>query len=123
MGGEGADEVTTEPGGVDQGDDPASPVSADGDDSPSALDRYRALVAADTNKGDHSKASAEPIVRAAYACDPIIPTKVLAADLGHPVGTVLTWASRLGLTQAARRGGPERIGQRRDAAEQVEASP
>jgi N6-adenosine-specific RNA methylase IME4 len=65
---------------------------------------YRALVAASlVSPGTYTKATAEPIVRAAYACDPIIPTKQLADDLGHPVGTVLTWASRLGLTSTERR--------------------
>jgi len=78
-----------------------------------ALDIYRDLVAADTLKGRHSRATAEPIVKAAYACDPIIPTKQLAADLGHPVGTALTWANRLGLTRSERRGGPAGIGQAR----------
>lgn len=67
------------------------------------LTAYRRLVAEDQHRGRHTKATAEPIVRAAYACDPIIPTKQLAADLGHPVGTALTWASRLGLTQTGRR--------------------
>lgn len=65
---------------------------------------YRLLIAASqVAAGAYTKATAEPIVRAAYACDPIIPTKQLADDLGHPVGTVLTWASRLSLTSTERR--------------------
>lgn len=91
----------------------AASAGGEGCQTPSspALDIYRDLVAADTLAGRHSRATAEPIVRAAYACDPIIPTKQLAADLGHPVGTALTWASRLGLTRSERRGGPVGIGQ------------
>lgn len=97
----------------------APPVAADAAGGvtphapPAALAAYRALVEADTLTGRHSQATAAPIVRAAYACDPVIPTKTLAADLGHPVGTVLTWAWRLDLSRAERRGGPEGIGRRR----------
>lgn len=70
-----------------------------------------ALGASTTERGHYRRATAEPIVRAAYACDPVVPTKDLADALGHPVGTVLTWAHRLQLTKADRRGGPDRIGQ------------
>ncbi|CDP51970.1 Adenine-specific DNA methyltransferase [Devosia sp. DBB001] len=82
------------------------PRAAAGEDgaatlSPAAF--YSGLVAGDAHKGNHTAATAEPIVRAAYACDPIIPTKQLAADLGHPMGTVLTWAYRLDLTKGQRR--------------------
>lgn len=73
---------------------------------------YEQLVAASTiERGHYSRATAEPIIRAAYASDPIVPTKELAEALGHPVGTVLTWAHRLELTKPERRGGPDHIGQ------------
>lgn len=73
---------------------------------------FRQLVEASTiAPGSYSRGTAEPILRAAYACEPIVPTKELAAALGHPVGTVLTWASRLELTKTERRGGPDRLGQ------------
>ncbi|RYE43632.1 MAG: S-adenosylmethionine-binding protein [Hyphomicrobiales bacterium] len=73
---------------------------------------FRQLVEASTvAPGSYSRSTAEPILRAAYACEPIVPTKELAAALGHPVGTVLTWASRLELTKPERRGGPDRLGQ------------
>lgn len=82
-------------------------------DAPSALQVYQQLVAADTHRGCHSWTTAEPIIRAAYACDPVIPSKTLASDLGAPIGSVLGWAGRHGLTRPERRGGPDRIGQSR----------
>lgn len=78
---------------------------------------YRKLVAADQHKGAHTRETAEPLLRAAYACDPVIPTKTIAEDLGAPLGSVLGWASRLDLTKAERRGGPGHIGQKREAAD------
>jgi len=92
------------------------PAAATGEDDPSAspvdpaFALYRQLVAADQHRGQHSKATAEPILRAAYACEPVIPTKTIAADIGAPIGSVLGWASRLDLTRLDRRGGPGGIG-------------
>lgn len=66
-------------------------------------DAYATAVrAAVSLRGRHSRATAEPVVRAAYACEPIVPTRQLAADLGHPEGTVLGWAFKLGLTRHER---------------------
>lgn len=84
-----------------------------GKEAPDPRAEFEALVAASTvDKGSYTQATAEPIMRAAYACDPVVPTKELAGALGHPVGTVLTWASRLELTKAERRGGPAGIGRK-----------
>lgn len=81
-------------------------------EAPDPRAEYDALVAASPiAPGTYTRLTAEPILRAAYACDPIVPTKELASALGHVVGTVLTWASRLELTKSERRGGPTGIGQ------------
>jgi len=66
------------------------------------IDTYNALISADALKGRHTPATAEPIVRAAYAAAPPIPVKQLAEDLGHKLNTVLSWASRFGLSSRDR---------------------
>lgn len=51
-------------------------------------------------KGKLHQSTAEPVMRAAYA--ERIPLEQLAADLGHPKGTIKTWANRLKLTSIER---------------------
>ncbi len=53
-------------------------------------------------KGNLHQSTAEPVMRAAYAAEPPIPLAQLAADLGHPPGTIKTWANRLKLTSRER---------------------
>lgn len=104
-----------EPGRRSGDEDGHHLLAADLSDDPRA--DYRARVAASgVRPGGYSRDTAAPILRAAYATDPVVPTKQIAADLGHPIGTILTWASREGLTKAERRGGPDRLGQARAGA-------
>lgn len=51
-------------------------------------------------KGKLQQSTAEPVMRAAYA--ERISIAQLAEDLGHPAGTIKTWANRLKLTSAER---------------------
>ncbi|WP_297105211.1 MT-A70 family methyltransferase [uncultured Devosia sp.] len=51
-------------------------------------------------KGKLHQSTAEPVMRAAYAAK--VPLAQLEADLGHPKGTIKTWANRLKLTSIAR---------------------
>lgn len=58
---------------------------------------YDALVAEQgERKGHHTKASAEPILRAGRGAD--IEWQRIADDIGHPLGTVQGWSFKLGLT-------------------------
>jgi hypothetical protein len=51
-------------------------------------------------RGKLTMAQAEPAMRAGYAAE--VPLLLLAQDLGHPLGTVKTWANRLELTSIDR---------------------
>ena len=51
-------------------------------------------------KGKLHQSTAEPVMRVAYAAK--VPIAQLEADLGHPKGTIKTWANRLKLTSVAR---------------------
>jgi hypothetical protein len=55
-----------------------------------------ALAAAAGLKGKHSRATAEPILRAGVAA--FVTRAQMAEDLGHPIGTILTWTHKLKLT-------------------------
>jgi ParB-like chromosome segregation protein Spo0J len=81
-------------------------------------DEYRALIAIDIYRGRHTKATAEPILRAGVAAN--IKRKQIAEALGHPEGTISTWCNRLGLQDRSRLLDPERAG--RFAASQKAAS-
>lgn len=51
-------------------------------------------------KGKLTMKLAEAAMRAGYAAE--VPLTIMVDDLGHPHGTIATWANRLGLTSAAR---------------------
>jgi hypothetical protein len=69
-------------------------------------DEYRALVAIDIHHGRHTKATAEPILRAGVAAG--IKRKQIAEDIGTPLGNVSSWCKRLGLQDHARLTDPNR---------------
>ncbi|SFV33233.1 hypothetical protein SAMN05216456_1928 [Devosia crocina] len=52
------------------------------------------------HKGKLTKQTAEAAMRAGYAAE--VPLAIMCQDLGHPYGTVATWANRLGLTSRNR---------------------
>lgn len=85
---------------VDDGSDPAaSAVSARLQGAGAIPDRaaYDAALAALTEpKGKLHQATAADAIRAGVAAG--ISRQQMSDDLGHPIGTVLTWTSRLGLT-------------------------
>lgn len=69
------------------------------------LDRtaYQAALAALTEpKGKLHQATAADAIRAGVAAG--VSRQQMAEDLGHPIGTVLTWTARLGLTDGSRKG-------------------
>jgi N6-adenosine-specific RNA methylase IME4 len=68
------------------------------DDYATALAGALAVVA----PGEFHQSSAAPVLRAAYASEPIIGAALIAAHLGHPEGTIRTWTHRLGLTDHQR---------------------
>lgn len=51
-------------------------------------------------KGKLTMKLAQAAMRAGYAAE--VPLVLMSQDLGHPHGTIATWANRLGLTSAAR---------------------
>lgn len=61
-----------------------------------------AVAAAAGHFGVHTRETAQPVLRAAYACDPIVPVARIAADLGAKRNTVLSWVFRLKLSQHGR---------------------
>jgi len=63
-----------------------------------AYDGEVALVA--PQKGKLTKQTAEAAMRAGYAAE--VPLAIMCQDLGHPHGTLATWANRLGLTNVGR---------------------
>lgn len=65
-------------------------------------DYLAALAASTVAPGEHNKASAAPILRAAYALDPPLPVDRIVADLGAKKNTVLSWLLRLELTKPGR---------------------
>jgi N6-adenosine-specific RNA methylase IME4 len=80
---------------------PGTPQAAEGAHNPTSAATYADLLAASAElKGRHTQRTAEPIMRAAYA--DLMPLPQLADDLGHPKGTIKTWAHRLKLTDRAR---------------------
>lgn len=67
------------------------------------LDRsaYDAALAALTEpRGKLHQSTAADVLKAGLACG--VPVRQMAADLGHKLGTVQSWTSRLGLTDARR---------------------
>lgn len=84
--------------GIVAGDKAAAPAPGD-DDELNEADREAAYIGTLTlgreHKGKHTKDTAEPIVRAGIAAGRT--GQQIADDLGHPIGTFLTWKSRLDL--------------------------
>lgn len=73
-------------------------------DRGASLYAYRmALANVLDRRGQLDRGAAEPVLRAAYTCDPIVPPKQIADDIGHKHNTVLSWAHRLGLSDISRR--------------------
>jgi hypothetical protein len=74
---------------------------ADASDALQLREAYEGEIALLGDKrGKLTMAQAEPAMRAGYAAE--VPIKALAQDLGHPLGTVKTWANRLELTSIDR---------------------
>lgn len=70
-----------------------------GQDAPSAKPLWvygNLLVSHHALRGKHSRVSAAPILRQGVAAG--LTRQQMADDLGHPVGTVLSWLFKLGLT-------------------------
>ena len=104
-GGEVSTDLPSEPVGTTlPGGSPADPLD-EGRQPPtepsSLMPEYRRQLALIwLELGSLTMAKAEPAMRAGYAAE--VPIKALAEDLGHPLGTVKTWANRLELTSIDR---------------------
>ena len=104
-GGEVSTDLPSEPVGTTlPGGSPADPLD-EGHQPPtvpsSLMQEYRRQLALVwLELGSLTMAKAEPAMRAGYAAE--VPIKALAQDLGHPLGTVKTWANRLELTSIDR---------------------
>lgn len=101
---------------VDHGDDPSTdavtgrlrsvagePAEPSGDDLAAAY--AGALATLTEPKGKLHQSSAADAIRAGVAAG--VSRQQMAADLGHPIGTILTWTARLGLTDGSRRAAAE----------------
>lgn len=76
----------------------ASPADQQPDD---ALGAYQAaLAASEIAPGTYARSTVEPILSLAYAAE--VPIAEIADDLGHPVGTIKTWAHHHKLTDRSR---------------------
>ena len=76
-------------------------VAEDAADALQLREAYEGEIALLGDKrGKLTMALAEPAMRAGYAAE--VPVLLLAQDLGHPLGTVKTWANRLELTSIDR---------------------
>ncbi|HYI27581.1 MAG TPA: hypothetical protein VD863_06985 [Bradyrhizobium sp.] len=98
-GGEGEARPASPQAGED-GDDPVAAGAIDARQlagQPSPADLYDTAVASAASlAGRHTIKTAEAVLRAGVAAE--ITRKTMAADLGHPIGTVLSWTAKLGLT-------------------------
>jgi ParB-like chromosome segregation protein Spo0J len=63
---------------------------------------HAALTALTEPKGKLHQATAAEAIRAGVAAG--INRQQMSEDLGHPIGTILTWTARLGLTDGSRKG-------------------
>lgn len=87
--------------GSDEDDVAGSPAA-----SSNLAAAYATLLAATAEqKGKFTKAAAEPLIRAGVAAN--VTRKQMAEDLGHPIGTILTWTARLDLTDGSRKAAAE----------------
>lgn len=94
----GADAVTARVRLPDDDDDEQEEVAAGAVPDRAAYDA--ALAALTEPKGKLHQTSARPVLEAALAAG--VSWRQVAEDIGHPLGTVKTWANRCGLTDMAR---------------------
>lgn len=107
--GAGSEAIQPAPDGVPADESRAAVAGETGEVSAAAAspvtgraDYQRLLDDAAALKGQHTRETAEPILRAGYAAEPPVPLVLMALDLGHKLSTVKSWAFRSGLTDMNR---------------------